>query len=827
MLRAVISCAFLFFSFLHVNAQTWDGGGDGVNWSSANNWSTNTVPASGGAVIIPNGFTVTVDGDYTCNTLTFTGAAATLQVSTGFTLIVTGAVTINHIATGSNNTIISGSGSISAGSITIGAASPTLTGNGLTKLNVSIASFSCNGNLGLNSRNNSGNNANAAFSLQSGTFTLGGRIIPIISSSVGQGASFLMNEGSANGTLILTNDAPWQTDIDFNTASGWGSNSTGSAGTYTVNLNGANATVVYSRNGDQVINRARAGSTGTVAVTYRNLTLSGTSTLPTTNNKSLPLTSTATITGTLSFQGTAVMTTTNPTYASGSTLEYKGSTAQTTTAFEFLSGATAPSNLIIDNPLGVTLHAARTLRTAGVNSLTLRNGTFNNSSFNVTMASGSTIIRGGGSFQSTPLFPASVNLTYEQTALQITSALEVPTNTATLSNLNISSTNGVAFDRDATVNNTLTLTNGVLTLKPGFTIHITSGNQIAGSGFGLLKHIITEKNAVSGAIAYIRSGAFTGSRTFPLGEGNYYMPATLSSTGSNDFNVAVFSGAAVNGQPNGALFTSLSPIVNANWVINRNTGTTATDITFSWSESLEGEVFSVSADNQIGISRYDGTNWDPIVGINGDNSGNTVTRTGVNTFSPFIVAVINTPLPLKFGPVTASRIGTQQVKVDWKVYEESDVLSYEVQRSENGASFKSINSVYTSGIALAEKQYSSTDQNAGNGTLFYRIRAVELNGKTVYSPIIKVSASDKKGWSVYPNPAQKDKNIFLEMSLPAGNYTLELVDMKGSKIQTYVFAANAGQITRSLQLPNETNPGTYFMRLTGDGFNETRMIFIQ
>lgn len=826
--KAFFFLTFFSLSSLLINAQTrtWDGGGDGVNWGDANNWSSNILPTAGAS--IPYGYNVTVNGDFNCSSVTFIGTGSigttsTLQINSGNTLTVSGAITMNHLASGTATANIQGLGTISVGSITIGPnlGNPFLSASGITKMNTNIANFICNGDLVIRSYHDSPDNANAAFSLQSGTFTIGGIITPFVSTSTGQTVYFLMNEGSQSGTLVLNNVDPWTGDIDFTTSSGWGTNSTASAVTYNLNLNGSNATVVYNRNGNQTINKARSGASGTVAVTYRNLTLTGS------GNKSLPSTSSATITGTLSFQGTAVMTTTNPTYASGSTLEYKGSTAQTTTGFEFLTGAIAPSNIIIDNPLGVTLHAARTLRSSGVNSITLRNGAFNNISFNVTMASGSTIIRGGGSFQSTPLFPASVNLTYEQTSSNITSLLEVPTTTGTLSNLTINNTNGVTFNRDATINGTLTLTNGVLTLNPGYVMHIASGNQIAGTGFGLLKHIITEKDAISGAIAYIRTGSFTGSRTFPLGEGNYYMPATLSSTGSNDFNVAVFSGAASNGEPNGSAFNNLSPIVNANWIINRNAGSTATDITFSWSESLEGGAFSAAADNEIGISRYDGSNWDAITGINGDNSANTVTRTGVNTFSPFIVAVINTPLPLKFGPVTASRIGIQQVKVDWKVYEESDVLSYEVQRSENGASFKSINSVFTSGVTLAEKQYSSIDLNAGNGTLFYRIRAVESNGKFVYSPIIKVSASDKKGWSVYPNPVQKGKNIFLEMSLPTGDYTLELVDMKGSKIQAYVFAGMSGQITRSIQLPNETNPGTYFLRLSGDGFNETRMIVVQ
>ena len=813
--------ASMFFFCTAIKAQTWDGGGDGVNWSSANNWSTDAVPISSGAVNIPNGFNVTVDGDFSCASVTFTGASATLQVNTGFTLSVSGAITLNHIAAGSNNTTITGQGSITAGSVVLGALTPTLTGSGETKLNVSINSFSCNGRLNLNSRPNSGENANASFSLQSGTFTIGGIITPSVESSTGQSASFLMNEGAANGTLVLTNASPWAGDVDFDLNSGWGGTTSGKV--YNVNLNGTNATVVYNRAANQTINRARwSGIGGSVDVIYRNLTLAGS------GNKSLPSTSTATITGTLSFQGTAVMTTTNPTYAAGSTLEYKGSTAQTTTAFEFLSGATAPSNLIIDNPLGVTLHAARTLRSAGVNSITLRNGNFNNSSFNVTMATGSSIIRGGGNFQSVPLFPASLNLVYEQTGGIITSSLEVPTTTSILSNLTINNTNGVVFDRDATINGTLTLTNGVLTLNPGYVMHITSGNQIAGTGFGLLKHIITQKNGVSGAIGYIRSGSFTGTRTFPLGEGNYYMPATLSSAGSNDFNVAVFSLAASNGQPNGPDFTNINSIVDANWIINRNTGTTSTDITFGWSESLEGSAFTAAANNQIGISRYDGSSWDPIIGVDGDNTGNTVTRTGINTFSPFIVAVLGTPLPLKFGNISAVR-KNQVVNVQWEALSEENVAYYEVQKSSTGLSFIKAGVVNALANNLSYYKYGWIDGAPGNGTVFYRIKAVDNDGKYQYSSILKIAPENAtSGIKVYPNPVQPNGRINVEAgTLSRGTYRVELTDISGVRVYNRIIEHAGGSLTQNMELSKSLRAGTYILKFSGENVSYSSTVIVK
>ena len=819
-----ILCLFIS-SAVQSQTRTWDGGGDGVNWGDANNWSSNQLPTT--AANIPYGYNVTVNGNFNCSSITFTSTgsindSSILVINSGNSLTLTGAITMNHLITGSATLSIQGTGSISVGSVSIGqTVGPFLNASGITKLISKISNFSSNGNLFLRSHNDSPDNANAAFSLQSGIFTLGGVVTPIVSPSTGQTAYFLMNEGDQSGTLVLSNSNPWDGDLDFETSSGWGGTSSGKV--YNINLNGTNATVVYNRTGNQTINRARWTTSGSVDVTYRNLTLAGS------GNKDLPSTSTSTITGTLSFQGTAIMTGTNPIYADGSTLEYKGSNTQTTTDFEFLSNASAPSNLVIDNTNGVTLHAAKTLRTTGVNSITLRNGVFNNGSFNVTMASGSTINRGGGSFQSLPLFPATVNLNYEQTGALITSALEVPTSTSVLSNLTIDNSNGVVFNRDATVNGTLTLSNGVLTLNSGYVMHIVSGNQIAGSGFGLLKHIITEKNSGTNSIAYIRSGAFTGSRTFPLGEGNYYMPATLSSAGANDFNVAVFSGAAINGQPNGAAFSNLSPIVNANWIINRNSGTSATDITFAWSESLEGASFGIAADNQIGISRYDGTSWDPITGINGDNDGNTVTRTGVNIFSPFIVAVLGTPLPLKFGNISAAR-KNQVVNVQWEALSEENVAYYEVQKSSTGLSFNKAGVVNSLAHNLSYYKYGWTDGAPGNGTVFYRIKAVDNDGKYQYSSIVRVSPENgiNGGIKVYPNPVQPNGRINVEAgTLSRGTYRVELTDMSGVRVYNRIIEHAGGSLTQNMELSKSLRTGTYILKFSGENVSYTSTVIVK
>ena len=96
-------CAFLllalipYFSFSQV---TWDGGGDGVNWSSANNWNPNGVPLSTDNIEFSgaNYTGITVDGNYTCNNLTLGNSAhdITVTISGSNSLNINGDLKINN-----------------------------------------------------------------------------------------------------------------------------------------------------------------------------------------------------------------------------------------------------------------------------------------------------------------------------------------------------------------------------------------------------------------------------------------------------------------------------------------------------------------------------------------------------------------------------------------------------------------------------------------------------------------------------------------------------------------------------------------------------------
>lgn len=172
--------------------------------------------------------------------------------------------------------------------------------------------------------------------------------------------------------------------------------------------------------------------------------------------------------------------------ATNSTVSYDGTAAQTV--------ATANvdyTNLTIDNPVGVTLSSAESV--PGV--LALKQGVFTNGD-NLTLGSGATIVRSGGSLAATPAFEASVNVQYAGHSA-ITSGPELPAATSVLANLTNNNTATVNLNQDQTVNGVFTLAAGAFNVG-AYTLTL-KGTVSASAG--------VLASATTGMVAYAQSEA--------------------------------------------------------------------------------------------------------------------------------------------------------------------------------------------------------------------------------------------------------------------------------------------------------------------------------
>lgn len=174
--------------------------------------------------------------------------------------------------------------------------------------------------------------------------------------------------------------------------------------------------------------------------------------------------------------------------------------------------------------------------------------------------------------------------------------------------------------------------------------------------------------------------------------------------------------------------------------------------------------------------------------------------------------IAQSPLPVTFKGITA-RAENSVVNVLWEVADEIDVKGYQVERSSNGMQFENIGFVEAHGKPV----YSFTDVSAGSGSVFYRVKNVDIDGKFKYSSIVKVNNKRASTLKLFPVPAQTE--VTLQHARITTNTMISLTTADGRTLRQIRPATGAYQTPVSLA---GLNPGLYLLRLEdGSGMVET------
>ena len=201
----------------------------------------------------------------------------------------------------------------------------------------------------------------------------------------------------------------------------------------------------------------------------------------------------------------------------------------------------------------------------------------------------------------------------------------------------------------------------------------------------------------------------------------------------------------------------------------------------------------------------------------------TLGRTVVNNSKVYVATMgyslftKNAPaLPVTFISISANRV-TAGVQVNWKVAAETDMLTYEVERSTNGRTFITAQAVSARNTPL-QNTYTVTDVNTPAGTLYYRIKSIAKSGEVKYTAIVKLNADRvSNGFTVSPNPAQQTGINVQFKNQPAGAYSVRLLNITGQVVFTKMVAHAGGSSNHTLYLPQGTSFGNYQLEITAPG----------
>jgi hypothetical protein len=165
-------------------------------------------------------------------------------------------------------------------------------------------------------------------------------------------------------------------------------------------------------------------------------------------------------------------------------------------------------------------------------------------------------------------------------------------------------------------------------------------------------------------------------------------------------------------------------------------------------------------------------------------------------------------LPVKMESFTAVPQGNQ-VNLQWKVSEQINVATHEVEASIDGRTFASIATVASNGNQGAT--YDAVHTTPVVGINYYRIKTVEKDGTISYSEIRKVTFGKGGDVIIYPNPVQTGVvNITLTGSMINKSATVSILSMDGKLISQQQIA-NTNQ-TETIDVSRLAS-GSYIVRL--------------
>ena len=160
--------------------------------------------------------------------------------------------------------------------------------------------------------------------------------------------------------------------------------------------------------------------------------------------------------------------------------------------------------------------------------LTLTAGTVSSAN-NITMASGSAIVRTAGSLLGTPTFGTTVDVTYNDTTAT-TTGTELPTSGTVLNNLTINNAAGVTLTANMTINGTFA------TIYDGSTVPLVAGSHVAAFVSSSVNITNTGGTLANGLYTIVSSTGSTVSGTLGAvavtGTGAPYSPTPTASTGT-------------------------------------------------------------------------------------------------------------------------------------------------------------------------------------------------------------------------------------------------------------------------------------------------------
>jgi len=187
----------------------------------------------------------------------------------------------------------------------------------------------------------------------------------------------------------------------------------------------------------------------------------------------------------------------------------------------------------------------------------------------------------------------------------------------------------------------------------------------------------------------------------------------------------------------------------------------------------------------------------------------TITATFNTGFSGFAIGIPGVSLPVTWLDITA-RLQQGNVLIGWATASESNTSYFEVEVSADGNNYTALGKVNARGNSNARADYTWIHTLPPGGTLFYRVRQVDKDGKFSYSSVVSINVAVSKAKPfVYPVPAKSTLMVNFGQIATGVHWKILTADMKHT--------GRAGVGTNAMQQQIDISSlanGLYFISIT-------------
>ncbi len=182
------------------------------------------------------------------------------------------------------------------------------------------------------------------------------------------------------------------------------------------------------------------------------------------------------------------------------------------------------------------------------------------------------------------------------------------------------------------------------------------------------------------------------------------------------------------------------------------------------------------------------------------------------------------PLPVELTEFSVRAVESE-VQLDWTTASEHLHAGFFVERSPDGLHWSDLGFVAGKGESSNMQHYHFTDKAPLPGLSYYRLRQVDTDGNTDFSPLRSVTMPDaEKGFTVFPNPVENNVlHIRLEGKTEESSILVHLFNAAGQLVRTAVLPESPDMVMDLRDVP----PGAYLLEAQGEGRSFQKKVVVQ